>query len=200
MCWNNQRLNDSSFEFIEELPEQQVVQIPGTSPILVVHGSPRSATETLFPDKDSETFNTVLSQVKEPVLICGHTHRTWKVERNGKLAVNPGAICGPLNGEIGAQYALLNWKNGRWEAELYTIQYDFEKLHNILHESNFIEEAGPLARAIMLGHLTGQDIYIEFINFAYALAKKANLKDIEFVPDEIWEQAEETFDWAGAEK
>ncbi len=39
----------------------------------------------LDPEGDLEALHSVLDQIEETVLICGHTHRPWVVERNGKL-------------------------------------------------------------------------------------------------------------------
>ena len=134
-------LDAETLALIAALPEQRVVALPGTAPIRLVHGSPRRCTEPIIPDDPAlqERFRAaaltprygppvslsqMLALIEEPVLICGHTHFPWQAERDGRLVLNPGAICGPLNGDNGAQYALLTWDGARWRAEHRLVPYD----------------------------------------------------------------------------
>jgi predicted phosphodiesterase len=99
------------------LPEERVVDAGQASLVRLVHGSPGGSFEGLDPIQAPEALRSALERVREPVLVCGHTHLSWKVELGGKLALNPGAVCGPLNGDPRAQYAVLTWQGGRWHAE-----------------------------------------------------------------------------------
>lgn len=103
--WGYQHLNEEALEFIRALPEQRVVQINGADSIRIVHGSPRDPYEGINPDPDPYLLDLALAQTTEPVLVCGHDHVPWKRERDGRLVLNPGAVCGSLNGDIRAQYA-----------------------------------------------------------------------------------------------
>jgi putative phosphoesterase len=102
MHWNYQRLDKDTLDFISRLPEQRSLHFPGTEPIRVVHGSPRNNSELVFPDEDISLLDCALSQVTEPVLIFGHTHRQWKLNRRGKLAFNPGGLSGIFSGSPAA--------------------------------------------------------------------------------------------------
>jgi hypothetical protein len=136
-----------------------------------------------------------LTQTSEPVLVCGHTHIPWKAERQGKLALNPGAVCGPLNGEVGAQYALLNWLDDHWRVQHLTIPYNIERVRRACRESGLLEEGGALAQAFLLCLETGRDAYDDFFSYAGELAAEAGFQDCDVVPDDIWEQATATFGW-----
>jgi hypothetical protein len=136
-----------------------------------------------------------LAQTSEPVLVCGHTHRPWKVERDGKLALNPGSVCGPLNGEVGAQYALLTWCDEHWQARHFTIPYDLERLYKACRERGWLEDGGALARAFLLCLETGQDVIEDFLSYACGLATEAGHRHFDVVPDDAWERAAATFDW-----
>lgn len=188
--WTHSHLDRETLDFLRSLPEQRVVELPGTAAIRVVHGSPRSPSESIFPDQDPALLDQALAQVSEAVLVCGHTHKPWHVERDGRLVLNPGAVNGPLNGELGAQYALLSWDSGHWQARHFTIPYDFERLRSAFQESGFLEQVGPMARAFLRNLQTGQDAAGDFFAYAKKLAPGCDI-----VPDEIWEQAAETFDW-----
>jgi putative phosphoesterase len=193
--WTHRHVDAKTFDFIQSLPEQRVVELPGTAAIRVVHGSPRDPCEYIFPDRDPHVLDLALSQTSEPVLVCGHTHVPWKVERGGRLALNPGSVCGPLNGEIYPQYALLTWRDGRWHAEHHAVPYDLERIRSAFRESGLLEQGGALARAFLLCIETGQNVFDDFFAHAHTLAAKAGFKDYDVFPNTIWRQAAATFDW-----
>ena len=64
-----------------------------------------------------------------------------------------------------------------------------------LFKAVFSEEGGPLARCFLNSIEVGGDGDLRFLEYAWGLAKQAGYKDISFIPDEIWEQAENTYDW-----
>jgi putative phosphoesterase len=194
--WAHRHVDQGTFDLIRSLPEQRVVEIDGTAPIRMVHGSPRDPSESIFPDRDPVTLDCALAQTSEPVLVCGHTHIPWKVTRDDRLALNPGAVCGPLNGDVGAQYALLTWRDGRWQAEHRVIPYDLERIRASFRESGLLEEGGALARSFLLSIETGQNVAKDFLSHAYGLAAQAGFEGCHAVPDAAWERASATFDWA----
>jgi hypothetical protein len=100
-------------------------------------------------------LDLVFSQVAESVLICGHTHIAWVRENSGWLALNPGSVCGPLDGFVGAEYALLAWENGCWSAELRRVKYDISLVRAAFSESGMLDEGGALARAFFVQHRDG---------------------------------------------
>jgi putative phosphoesterase len=195
--WGYDHVDAETLEFIRSLPEQRVVAIEDTAHIRVVHGSPRSPYESIYPDRDPASLDSALAQVDEPVFICGHTHQPWKVERAGRLAFNPGAVCGPLNGDVRAQYAVLTWDDDdrRWQVEHQAVPYDLDRIRSAFRESGLLEEGGALARSFLLSIEIGQNVVDDFLAYAYGLAARAGFKDCTIVPDEIWGQAAATWDW-----
>jgi putative phosphoesterase len=193
--WAYRHIDQDTFDFIRSLPEQRIVEIEGTTSIRVVHGSPRNPSESIFPDCDPATLELALTRTNESVLVCGHTHVPWQVKWDGKLALNPGAVGGPLNGEVGSQYALLTWCNDHWQGEHYTVPYDLEHIRTAFRKSGLLEEGEALAQAFLLSIETGQNVAEDFLSYAYTLADEAGIKDCEVVPDDIWEHATTTFDW-----
>ncbi|MDY7077630.1 MAG: YfcE family phosphodiesterase [Chloroflexota bacterium] len=193
--WTYRHLDRETLEFIKSLPEQRVVEITGTAAIRVVHGSPRNPSESIFPDRDPAILDLALAQTSEPVLVCGHTHIPWKQERDGRLVLNPGAVCGPLNGHVGSQYALLTWHDNHWLVEHQAVTYGLDQIRAAFRESGLLEEGGALARAFLLCLETGQNVLEDFLSYAYGLAAEAGFKDCKVVPDAIWSDAAATFNW-----
>ena len=193
--WTHRHLDQETLDFIKSLPEQRVVKLADTAAIRVVHGSPRNPSESIYPDRDPTILDLALAQVSEPVLVCGHTHEPWHRELDGRLVLNPGAVCGPLNGYVGAQYALLTWQDEHWHVEHQAVPYDLDRIRIAFHESGLLEEGGALARSFLLSIETGQDFALEWLTYAYGLAAEAGFKDCDVVPDTIWEKAAVTWHW-----
>ncbi len=193
--WAHRNLSQENLAYLQSLPEQLTAALVGTKPIRVVHGSPRNPFESIFPDRDLTVLDLALAQITEPVLICGHTHLPWSLEKNGRLALNPGAVCGALNGDTRAQYALLTWRNGRWHAGHHAVSYDHTRVRAAFRESGLLEEGGALAQAFLLSIETGKNVAECLLRHAYRLAAEAGLRDCAVVPDAIWDQAAASFDW-----
>lgn len=196
--WNHAHISADTRAAVAALPEQRVLAFDATHTIRMVHGSPRSPFEGLDPDLEPQTLDLALAAVAEPVLVCGHTHIAWTVERDGRLALNPGAVCGPLNGDVRAQYALLEWAPACWHAELRAVPYDLAGIRRAFEESGLLDEGGPLARAFLLSIETARNIGDDFLQYAFRLAAEHGHAGCEIVPDEVWERAAAEFDWAGA--
>lgn len=193
--WNARNLSQEYFQFLSGLPEQRTLNLRGADPIRMVHGSPRDPFESIYPEKDVSVLDLSLAMVDEPVMVCGHTHEPWCLQRNGKMALNPGSVAGPLNGDIGAQYACLEWVGGHWQVAQKLVPYDLAPLQEAFFESGLIQEAGPIGRGFLLSIETGQDVTLDFLNFAYQLAEQAGYKECKMLPDEIWDLADAEYGW-----
>ena len=140
-----------------------------------------------------ETLDHIFRSLAEDVLICGHLHQPWIAQLDGRLAVNPGAVTGGLNGDPRAQYALLQWDGHRWQASLHGAPYDFSRLRHDLEESGLLAEARPLALAFLQSCQSGEDKWVAFIKFAQRQAALAGYPDASFIPDDVWQTASESF-------
>jgi putative phosphoesterase len=194
--WTRRQVDQDALDFLASLPEQRVVALAGADPIRMVHGSPRHISERIFPERDPALLDLVLAQISEPVLVCGHTHLPWQVARDGRLALNPGAVGSPLNGTLGAQYALLTWANTGWQARLIAVPYDLEPLRQVCRTSGFLADGGAFARLCLLSVETGQDVLDDFFAYAAGLTEQAGYAECDHIPDAVWKQAVETFGWA----
>jgi hypothetical protein len=109
--------------------------------------------------------------------------------------MNPGAVCGPLDGTVGAQYALLTLRGGGWQAELRVVQYDIRRIHADFIESGLLEQGGALAKAFLASIETGKDVALDYLRHAHGVAKDMGFGDVQWIPDSAWDRAAETFPW-----
>jgi putative phosphoesterase len=193
--WTYRTIDKASLELLHSLPEQRVINLPGTAPIRMFHGSLRRSNELLDPNLHPEPLQDAFAHTTEPVLICGHTHIPWQERRKERLAFNPGAVLFPCNGDLGAQYAILTWNLAGWEVEHYSVAYDHSLVRKAFTNSGLLQEGGALALGFLLSIETGRDVAMDFLNYAYRMAAEAGHPGCENVPDDIWDAATESFDW-----
>jgi putative phosphoesterase len=122
--------------------------LPATLPIgndvLAVHGRPDTDSEYLLEDKvdgrlcfvTAETLGARLDGIGARVVLCGHSHmQHTALAPGGQLVINPGSVgCPryadneePFEAEAGsphARYAIATKRAGRWNVELFALEYE----------------------------------------------------------------------------
>jgi predicted phosphodiesterase len=92
--------------------------------VLYVHGCPLRDDES-FPAEPSGDDVRLLGGVRNRTIVFGHSHIQFQREGPmGTYLVNPGSVGMPLDGNVGAAYAL--WHGGR-SFELRRVEYDYEQ-------------------------------------------------------------------------
>ncbi len=195
MRWSVKQLAPDLLALLQSLPEQRVVALPGAGQVRMVHGSPRSSSEGLFPHKFPERLEAALALTPEAVLICGHTHLPWQLEREGKLVCNPGSVAASLNGIPHAHYALLEWDGQCWAAEHFNVPYDLASIRRANQDSGLLADGGALARAFLLANEHGYDVASDFFALIRKLMPQQAAPDLSVIPDEVWDHVERLFDW-----
>ena len=203
--WAYERLDNDSLEFIKSLPEEKIVTIPDTEDIYMVHRllhkiSPMDASGILHPYKDKNIFFSHLESLNQPILIFAHNHVPLNQQINGYLVLNPGSVGYPLNGKVGAHYAVMEWKKDHWEAQLRSIDYNIDLINKAYIKSGFLKEGGVMARAKLQSINTGRAIPSLFLKFAIKIAFEKGYKNFKVVPDEILELAAKKWDWSKFKK
>jgi len=73
-----------------------------------------------------ESDETPLRTPGGPVnLLCGHIHSPYILPFEGRIAVNPGSVGSPLDGDPAAAYVVVT-VNGRVSAEIVRVKYDLD--------------------------------------------------------------------------
>lgn len=197
VLWTHRRLSDELIDYLDSLPEEYIIKMPGTSPIRVVHGRPGSISKGIYPDQNKEDIEQLFEQLSEEVLVCAHTHVLWKIKKHQKLMVNSGAVSGAISGSIGAQYSILSWQDSYWDATQYSVPYNLSDVRDSFTRSELLEYGGAFARASLLSIETGKNISGDFVSYAYKIAEQSGYKGCKTVPNKIWQYAEKTWNWDG---
>ena len=130
--WADQQLGAEQRDFLDRLPEQVVLEVAGLGPVLFCHGSPRSDEEIITPATSDARLAEILAEVREEVVVCGHTHVQFDRRLGAKRVVNAGSIGMAYEAEPGAYWAVLGP-----DVELRHSPYDFKQAAELIRESGY---------------------------------------------------------------
>lgn len=96
--------------------------------LCVVHATPWSISDALFPDAGEAVLRRVLAEAKADAVVYGHIHRPW-VGRvpGGGLIVNAGSVGFPFDDDPRASYAVLRHGDTGWQATIRRVAYDIDR-------------------------------------------------------------------------
>lgn len=120
-------LSDESMEYLNNLPFEEE-----EDGLFFTHASKGDLYKYLKPDTPEEEFDD-FADVKESIVLLGHTHIPMDRTIDGKRFLNPGSLGQPRDGDSRASYAIL--KND--EVEFKRKEYDIEKVKRKLEEKGF---------------------------------------------------------------
>ena len=137
---------------LTETQRQELFDLPATidleGNVLAVHGTPGSdstyLTEEVLSGRMAPASRELLTErlgaaMNRAVVLCGHSHRQSVTQvAGGPLVLNPGTVGCPVFADAPeasglefrsphARYAILTLRNGRWGAELFALEYDWDR-------------------------------------------------------------------------
>lgn len=131
-----ENMNPESIAYINSLPFQYSFNCNGVN-ILCVHGTPNSIIEAIDGTVPVNEIKEIINDVKENVILCGHSHCSFIGEVDGKKIFNVGSIGNSLDGDNRASYGILNLSDDNIELITRKISYPMEKLFEIAEKNNF---------------------------------------------------------------
>ena len=132
-------LSKENMEYIKTLPISMSLEYEGVK-ILISHGSPTSVTEFIH-EYDDEVINKYTKDLKEDILIFGHTHnKMWHKVCNNKLIINAGCAGVSPHYKAKSEYVLLEVKDSKIiNVDYKLIDYDIEEVKKKIIESGILE-------------------------------------------------------------
>lgn len=123
--WARTVLEPEHVEWLRALPVQRRLDTPGGR-IRAFHGSPSDPGERINLQQDPMTLTKLLERHRCQLLACGGTHVPYfrRVAGAGWV-VNPGSVGLSLNGEPGADYALVSIDGNGTNVTMDKVEYDF---------------------------------------------------------------------------
>jgi len=134
--WTRARLTDDDLAVLRALPMSRRIEPPGGPPLVLVHATPTSTTDSVNPDAPPEVLAAMLARAGAETLAYGHIHRPYVREVPGGTVVNVGSVGLPFDGIPRPAWAILTLADGRWRAEIVRVSYDAEAVAGELAASD----------------------------------------------------------------
>lgn len=128
-----ERLSKDSINFMLNCPEKKSLAIKSKN-FLCVHGSPRSITEALYP---SSNFKNAIKNVKEDIILCGHSHVPFVKKIEDKVLFNPGSVGCSYDGQANSSYGIINITESNIDFSIKRLSYSITKLMDNAKKENF---------------------------------------------------------------
>jgi len=111
--WTCSHLAQQEQKYLSGLPETHRERLAGEFDLLMVHGSPLSAEDTLYPSITTRGLKKKLAGETPDILVCGHTHIPFVKRLEGILVVNTGSAGHPVDGDPRPAYVLVKVITGK---------------------------------------------------------------------------------------
>lgn len=144
LVWTQETVSLENKEWLKNLPKEYRMEIEGKD-VYIVHGSPRKNNEYLY--AENEAILEILDEYAFDILICGHTHKPYIKNIEGRLIVNAGSAGKPKHGNPRATYVILDITKNGIDFVSREVEYEFEKTaHAIEAEPEMPSEFADLFR------------------------------------------------------
>jgi predicted phosphodiesterase len=163
--WTLRQLGTHWLKVIAAWPDELTVRFPDAPSIRVVHGSPRSPTQPMFPTTADADIESILADVEETTVIAAHTHLAMDRQVDRWHVLNPGTVGLSLNGIPGATYMLLEGNARGWQAIQRHVFYNYDPLYEEFERLNFVEECGVIAHLVLEEYKTARPQVYPFLNW-----------------------------------
>lgn len=189
-AYDNLDLED--LNFFKSLPISKRMEYKNMPAFTICHGSPFFANQSLR--KDYDYIDELSKKLETNLTICAHFHIQMDYTRNGKRIINPGSIGVPLESDGKTQFMILYDKDGSWDIEFISLEYDKELVIKEMDEEELFLKAPcwyKMAKAVILGKNIRQTT---ILNRAYELYKMEDPNaDIRDIKEKYWEIALKEF-------
>lgn len=126
-AWAALNLGEAERAWLAGRPGELRLTIGGAD-VWVVHGSPLSDQDYVYPSITNRALLAKLGQERPSVLVCGHSHIPFTRTVSGVRVVNCGSVGRPVDGDPRGSYALCDLAAGRTRCRIVRFSYPVNSL------------------------------------------------------------------------
>jgi len=127
-AWAALALGDTERAWLEGLPKELRFTVGGAD-VWVVHGSPQSDTDYIYPSITARGLAAKLGETHPGVLVCGHSHIPFTKRIGGIRVVNCGSVGRPFDGDPRGSLAFCDFPGeGKVYCRIARFAYPLEPL------------------------------------------------------------------------
>ena len=127
VIWTAKHLEKKAQRFLLDLPESLEEVLPGGRNLLVVHGSPISNDDDIYPSITPKGLETKLKHTRPDILVCGHTHIPFVKKISGMLIINCGSTGQSVDGDPRPSYAIISVDEKSASGRIIRFEYDINE-------------------------------------------------------------------------
>jgi len=128
MGWMLEQLGPERAAYLAALPAEHRIRPAGGHELLVVHANPFDLDRAIMPNAGVAELDELLStDGVEPgweALAFGHVHTPFQRKWRGRLLIDVASVGLPMDGDLRAAYAILEWDGSSWRGEHHRVFYD----------------------------------------------------------------------------
>jgi putative phosphoesterase len=146
--WAYEQLPVESIDYLRSLPEERILFAHGKH-FLLVHGSPASNEEALYPDASGERLAELRRLAMEKfsrsfdAIVFGHSHQAFarrvEVEGTSTWFINTGSVGRPDDGDPRACYAVMAITSEGIQVEHFRVEYEVDRAVAAIREKGLPE-------------------------------------------------------------
>jgi len=159
------QLGSALLNEIATWPDTVCLRFHGASAVRVVHGSPRSPFEPIFPTTSEEDAAAMLKGVEETTVLAAHSHLSLDRQIGRWHLLNAGSVGNPLDGDLRGSYMLLEGDVNGWHGVLRKVPFDAERVYREFERTGFVEQCGPVGHLVVKEYHTAQVEVLPFLEW-----------------------------------
>jgi putative phosphoesterase len=136
LVWTAKHIGKASRRFLAGLPASIKQEMPGGRRLLVVHSSPVSNDDPIYPSITARGLDSKLGDDRPDILVCGHSHIPFVKRVGGVLIVNCGSVGHPVDGDPRPSYAILSIDEKGAHASIIRFDYDVDETVKALKKTS----------------------------------------------------------------
>ena len=128
LFWTAKHIKKPAQRFLEGLPAMLEEELQVGRKLLVVHGSPMSNDDDIYPSITNVGLALKLGDKQPEILVCGHTHIPFIKRIGGVLIINCGSAGQPVDGDPRPSYAILSADENAIRGHIVRFGYDMNNI------------------------------------------------------------------------
>lgn len=163
--WSAARLDKPHLDWLAALPHEVHLE---ELALRITHGSPRHYREGYDERLSEEALEQIIGAYPARYLVGSHTHRPYARQHNGAMVWNTGAVGAPFNGDVRAQYLVLEVSGETLVPHFRQVEYDLEATLKAFRDSGMLEEGGLSAEIFYYETQNARSMLVPFWLWAQA--------------------------------
>jgi predicted phosphodiesterase len=147
--WLQGQFTPSLRAIVAAWPDTLCLRFADGPPLRVVHGTPHSPWEPLYPDASDDELRVRLADTQEDLVVAAHTHIAMDRHVARWRVINPGSVGVPLDGSFEARYVILESGGGDWRTSFRRAAYDRQPLFEEFARVGFRDHCGVVGELVL---------------------------------------------------